>query len=112
MKHHLILPALLALTACDPAEQDAKKICKQMEETQNYTYTANAMTQKSCACTLAETRKSLEDPDWAKFLVLINGGDPFTEVTDGTEGAVQTPPALLRIDTASANAIQLCASQR
>lgn len=112
MKKILVFPALLALIACDPAEQDAKKICKEMEATQNYTYTANAMTQKSCGCTLAETRKALEDPDWQKFLVLINGGDPFTEVTDGDETGVQTPPALLRIETASTNAIKVCASQK
>lgn len=112
MKKLLVLPAVLALVACDPAEQDAKKVCKEMEATQNYTYTANEMTQKSCACTLAATRKALEDPDWQKFLVLINGGDPFTEVTDGAEGALQTPPALLRIETASTNAIQVCASEK
>jgi len=112
MKQLIIPLGLLTLTACDPVQQDAKNICKELEANQNYTFTANQMTQKSCTCTLAETRKALGDSDWQKFMVLINGGDPFAEAAAGPDGEVQTPPALTRIETASSAAIQVCAADK
>ena len=62
-------------------------------------------------------RKSLEDGAWKKFLIILNGGDPFPEPTlpqsipvGDLDAAPEpdVPPELLAIENASAQAEAVC----
>lgn len=112
--------ALIALTSCDALDKDvrtAKELCKSLEADQNYTYTTNNMTLDTCSCTMEYMRKTLEDGAWRKFLVILNGGDPFPEpslpqsspVGDFEEAPEpDVPPELLAIENASNQAEAVC----